>query len=51
MNPRRPETALPHPLIPPAAYDELCDFLRASSALTPAAALQKCQICSRLPVL
>jgi hypothetical protein len=40
MNPRRPEKALPHPLIPPAAYEELCDFLRASgSALTPAEAI------------
>ncbi|NGZ87685.1 hypothetical protein [Duganella aceris] len=37
---RSPEKPLPPTLIPPAAYDELCDFLRKSgSALTPAEAI------------
>lgn len=42
MNPPRSEKALPLPLpaVPPAAYDELCSFLRQSrSALTPAEAI------------
>jgi 2-phospho-L-lactate transferase/gluconeogenesis factor (CofD/UPF0052 family) len=40
MNPRRTEKALPTSLLPPAAYDELCGFLRESgSTLTPAEAI------------
>lgn len=40
MNPPRTEKALPNPILPPAAYDELCDFLRRSgSTLTPTEAI------------
>ena len=42
MNPPRPENQLPIPTLPPAAYDELLDYLRQShSPLSPAEALVK----------
>ena len=42
MNPPRPENQLPIPALPPAAYDELLDYLRQSrSPLSPAEALVK----------